>query len=119
MYCDECGFKNKETAKFCKNCGASLEEEQEQITRKENVEKVLEKDFDNSQDEMKLNKKQLLEYLNMAKELEINKLGLENTINDLHSLDKKEYVRIVKPIQKKQKPRKAPLAIFMKTSQLA
>ncbi len=106
MYCDECGFKNKETAKFCKNCGASLEEEQEQLTRKKDVEKVLEEDFDNSQDEMKLNKKQLLEYLNMAKELEINKLGLENTINDLHSLDKKEYVRIVKPIQKKQKPRK-------------
>ena len=27
MFCDECGFKNKETAKFCKKCGASLEEE--------------------------------------------------------------------------------------------
>ena len=102
MYCDECGFKNKETAKFCKKCGASLEEEQEQLTRKEDVEKVLEEDFDNSQDEMKLTKKQLLEYLNMGKELEINKLGLENSIKDLHQLDKKEYARIVKPIEKKK-----------------
>ena len=106
MFCDECGFKNKETAKFCKKCGASLEEEQQALVeKKEDIEKVLEENFDSSQDDMKLNKKQLLEYLNMGKELEINKLGLENGIKDLQDLDKKKYSEIVKPIQKKEKPR--------------
>ena len=47
MFCDECGFKNKETAKFCKKCGASLEEEQQALAEKEeNIEKVLKEDFD-------------------------------------------------------------------------
>ena len=95
MYCDECGFKNKETAKFCKKCGASLAEEQEQLIEKESIEKVLEEDFDSSQDEMKLN---------MGKELEINKLGLENGIKDLENLDKKKYNDIVKPLKKNEKP---------------
>lgn len=108
MYCDECGFKNKETAKFCKKCGASLVEEDNQeankIIKNKDVEKVLEEDFDSSQDEMKLNKKQLLEYLNMGKDLEINKLGLENGIKDLENLDKKKYNEIVKPLKKNEKP---------------
>ena len=51
MFCDECGYKNKETAKFCKKCGASLAEEAEERetkkkTKEEGVEKVLEEDFD-------------------------------------------------------------------------
>ena len=72
MYCDECGYKNKESAKFCKKCGASLEEENN--VKKEDIEKVLEnEEFDDSLDKQKLAKKQLLEYLNIAKELEINK----------------------------------------------
>lgn len=37
MYCDECGYKNKESAKFCKKCGASLEEENN--VKKEDIEK--------------------------------------------------------------------------------
>ena len=49
----------------------------------EMLEKVLEEDFDSSQDEMKLSKKELIEYLNMGKDLEINKLGLENSIKEL------------------------------------
>lgn len=109
MFCDECGFKNKETAKFCKKCGASLAEEEEKEIKKkakdEDVEKVLEEDFDSSQDEMKLSKKELLEYLNMGKDLEINKLGLENGIKDLESLDKKKYQEIVKPLKKDEKPK--------------
>ena len=105
MFCDECGFKNKETAKFCKKCGASLEEEQQALTEKEeDIENVLEKDFDSSQDDMKLTKKQLLEYLNMGKDLEINKLGLENSIKDLDNLDRKKYQEIVKPLKKDEKP---------------
>ena len=112
MFCDECGYKNKETAKFCKKCGASLAEEAEEAeeretkkkTKEEDVEKVLEEDFDSSQDEMKLNKKELLEYLNMGKDLEINKLGLENGIKDLEKLDKKKYQEIVKPLEKEGKP---------------
>ncbi len=102
MYCDECGFKNKETAKFCKKCGASLEEEREELTKKEDVQKILEEEFATEEDEMKLTKKQLLDYLNTAKELEVNKLGLENSITDLHNLDKKEHARIVRPIEKKK-----------------
>lgn len=109
MFCDECGFKNKETAKFCKKCGASLADEEEKVTKKkdkdEDVEKVLEEDFDSSQDEMKLSKKELLEYLNMGKDLEINKLGLENGIKDLENLDKKKYQEIVKPLTKDEKPK--------------
>lgn len=109
MFCDECGYKNKETAKFCKKCGASLTEEAEERetkkkTKEEDIEKVLEEDFDSSQDEMKLNKKELLEYLNMGKDLEINKLGLENGIKDLEKLDKKKYQEIVKPLEKEGKP---------------
>lgn len=105
MFCDECGFKNKETAKFCKKCGASLEEEQQALAEKEeNIEKVLEEDFDSSQDDMKLTKKQLLEYLNMGKDLEINKLGLENSIKDLENLDRKKYQEIVKPLEKGARP---------------
>lgn len=104
MFCDECGYKNKETAKFCKKCGASLEEEQEIIKKDEDVEKVLEEDFDSSQDEMKLSKKELLDYLNMGKDLEINKLGLENSIKDLENLDRKKYQEIVKPLEKGAKP---------------
>ena len=82
MYCDECGFKNKETAKFCKKCRASLEEEREELTKKEDVQKILEEEFATEEDEMKLTKKQLLDYLNTAKELEVNKLGLENSKTD-------------------------------------
>ena len=109
MFCDECGFKNKETAKFCKKCGASLvddedEKKEKKSKEKEDVEKVLEEDFDSSQDEMKLTKKELLEYLNMGKDLEINKLGLENSIKDLENLDKKKYQEIVKPLQKEDRP---------------
>lgn len=105
MFCDECGFKNKETAKFCKKCGASLEEEQQALAEKEeNIEKVLKEDFDSSQDDMKLTKKQLLEYLNMGKDLEINKLGLENSIKDLENLDRKKYQEIVKPLEKGDRP---------------
>ena len=109
MFCDECGFKNKETAKFCKKCGASLAEEVEEKENKkkienEDIEKVLEEDFDSSQDEMKLSKKELLDYLNMGKDLEINKLGLENGIKDLQNLDKKKYNEIVKPLKKEDKP---------------
>lgn len=105
MFCDECGFKNKETAKFCKKCGASLEEEQQALAEKEeDIEKLLEKDFDSSQDDMKLTKKQLLEYLNMGKELEINKLGLENGIKDLINLDKRKHQEIVKPLEKGTRP---------------
>ena len=107
MFCDECGYKNKETAKFCKKCGASLAEEEEKETKKktkEDIEKVLEDDFDSSQDEMKLSKKELIEYLNMGKDLEINKLGLENSIKELQNLDKKKHSEIVRPIQKKEKP---------------
>ena len=107
MFCDECGYKNKETAKFCKKCGASLAEEEEKETKKktkEDIEKVLEDDFDSSQDEMKLSKKELIEYLNMGKDLEINKLGLENSIKELQNLDKKKHSEIVRPIQKKDKP---------------
>ena len=105
MFCDECGFKNKETAKFCKKCGASLEEEQQALAEKEeNIEKVLKEDFDSSQDDMKLTKKQLLEYLNMGKDLEINKLGLENSIKDLENLDRKKYQEIVKPLEKGDSP---------------
>ena len=88
MFCDECGYKNKENAKFCKKCGTSLTEEN--LQEEKNVEEVLEKEFDSSQDDMQLNKKQLLEYLNMGKELEINKLGLENSITELHNLEKKK-----------------------------
>lgn len=108
MFCDECGYKNKETAKFCKKCGASLAEEEEKESKKktkdEDIEKVLEEDFDSSQDEMKLSKKELIEYLNMGKDLEINKLGLENSIKELQNLDKKKHSEIVRPIQKKEKP---------------
>jgi len=109
MFCDECGFKNKETAKFCKKCGASLvddedEKKEKKSKEKEDVEKVLEEDFDSSQDEMKLTKKELLEYLNMGKDLEINKLGLENSIKDLENLDRKKYQEIVKPLQKEDRP---------------
>ena len=105
MFCDECGFKNKETAKFCKKCGASLEEEQQALAEKEeNIEKVLKEDFDSSQDDMKLTQKQLLEYLNMGKDLEINKLGLENSIKDLENLDRKKYQEIVKPLEKGDRP---------------
>ena len=39
MICPECGKENKEGAKFCKNCGASLSDVQSNI-HKENVEKV-------------------------------------------------------------------------------
>ena len=102
MFCDECGYKNKENAKFCKKCGTSLTEEN--LKKKKNVEEVLEKEFDSSQDDMQLNKKQLLEYLNMGKELEINKLGLENSITELHNLDKKKHDEIVKPLEKKKRP---------------
>ncbi len=103
MYCDECGYKNKESAKFCKKCGASLEEENN--VKKEDIEKVLEnEEFDDSLDKQKLAKKQLLEYLNIAKELEINKLALHNGITDLNKLDKQKYVEIVKPIKQKKKP---------------
>lgn len=105
MFCDECGFKNKETAKFCKKCGASLEEEQQALAeKKENIEKILKEDFDSSQDDIKLTKKQLLEYLNMGKDLEINKLGLENSIKDLENLDRKKYQEIVKPLEKGDRP---------------
>lgn len=102
MFCDECGYKNKENAKFCKKCGTSLTEEN--LQEEKNVEEVLEKEFDSSQDDMQLNKKQLLEYLNMGKELEINKLGLENSITELHNLDKKKHDEIVKPLEKKKRP---------------
>ena len=97
MYCDVCGYKNKDTAKFCKKCGASLEEEkqEQELETKENVEQVLENEFEDSQDEKKLDKKDLLSYLNIVKELEINKLGLGNSIINLHNLDKKEYARII------------------------
>ena len=105
MSCDECGSNHKETAKFCKKCGASLEEEQQALAEKEeNIEKVLKEDFDSSQDDMKLTKKQLLEYLNMGKDLEINKLGLENSIKDLENLDRKKYQEIVKPLEKGDRP---------------
>ena len=104
MYCDVCGYKNKDTAKFCKKCGASLEEEKQELEKKEDVEKVLENEFEDSQDEKKLDKKDLLSYLNIVKELEINKLGLGNSIINLHNLDKKEYARIIKPLKKEEKP---------------
>ena len=106
MYCDVCGYKNKDTAKFCKKCGASLEEEkqEQELEKKENVEKVLENEFEDSQDEKKLDKKDLLSYLNIVKELEINKLGLGNSIINLRNLDKKEYARIIKPLKKEEKP---------------
>ena len=29
MYCGECGTKNEKDAKFCENCGAALEQEEE------------------------------------------------------------------------------------------
>lgn len=104
MYCDECGYKNKESAKFCKKCGANLNEEKDVVV-KENLEKILEdEDFDSSADKQKLTKKQLLEYLNMARELEINKLALQNGITDLDKLDKQKYIEIVKPIKQKKKP---------------
>ena len=50
MFCDECGYKNKENAKFCKKCGTSLTEEN--LQEEKNVEEVLEKEFDSSQDDM-------------------------------------------------------------------
>lgn len=103
MFCDECGYKNKENAKFCKKCGASLIEEN--LQDKKDVEKVLEEEFDNSQDNMQLTKKQLLEYLNIGKELEINKLGLENSISDLTKLNKQKYQEIVKPLAKDKNPK--------------
>lgn len=102
MFCDECGFENKDTAKFCKKCGAKLTEE---IVEKENVEKILENEFEDSKDEMKLSKAQLLDYLNNAKELEINKLGLKNSIADLNILNKQKHDEIVKPLPKKEKPK--------------
>lgn len=39
MICPECGKENKDGSKFCKNCGASLSDVQNNI-HKENVEKV-------------------------------------------------------------------------------
>ena len=102
MFCDECGFENKENAKFCKKCGAKLTDE---IIEKENVEKTLENEFETSKDDMKLSKNQLLDYLNTAKELEINRLGLKNSIADLNLLNKRKHEEIVRPIAKKEKPK--------------
>lgn len=102
MFCEECGFENKDSAKFCKKCGAKLTEI---VVEKENVEKILENEFEDSKDEMKLSKAQLLDYLNTAKELEINRLGLKNSISDLNILDKRKHDEIVKPLPKKEKPK--------------
>lgn len=104
MFCDKCGYKNKETAQFCKSCGTKLEIDNFE-KENENVELVLENEFKENQDEKNLDKKELLKYLDIAKELEINKLGLENSINDLHKLDKKTYSEIVKPFKKSEKPK--------------
>lgn len=96
MYCDSCGFKNKENAKFCKQCGVSLEEKIET--------EIVDSAFEHSQDDKKLNKKDLLAYLNIGRELEINKLGLENSIVALHNLDKRKHDEIIKPLNKNKKP---------------
>jgi hypothetical protein len=107
MFCENCGFENKDTAKFCKKCGANLGNEIKDENGKKEVnsaKEMLESEFDSEYDNMKLSKKQLLEYLNLGKELEINKLGLENGIKDLQKLDKKKYQEIVRPLSKNQKP---------------
>ena len=31
MYCTNCGYKNIDTAKFCKSCGANLSEQDKNI----------------------------------------------------------------------------------------
>ena len=60
MYCDECGFKNKKEAKFCKQCGARLIDE-ESLKIEESSPKVLEGEFDITSDTLKISQKELLE----------------------------------------------------------
>ena len=103
MYCDECGFKNKKNAKFCKNCGANLEESEQLEEKKE---QLTESKFSDNNDDKKIKKKDLIKYLSVAKELEINKLGLENSIKDLNELDNKKYSEIIRPTKQKEKPKK-------------
>lgn len=104
MYCDECGFKNKKEAKFCKQCGARLIDE-ESLKIEESSSKVLEREFDITSDTLKISQKELLEYLNLGKEIEINKLGLENSIKDLQLLDHQKKQEIVHPLNKGEEPK--------------
>lgn len=95
MYCNKCGTKNKDGAKFCSKCGEALSED---------VELALENDSKSASEEDKLSKKDLLTYLKIGAELESNKLGLTNSLTELDNLDKKNHDEIIKPIEKSEKP---------------
>ncbi|MCX4364547.1 MAG: zinc ribbon domain-containing protein [Bacilli bacterium] len=101
MFCDNCGNKMKQNAKFCSKCGKEviIEEELSDL-EKEERDIILRKD----EEDLALPKKDLLEYLDKVKDLEVRKMALENSIWQIESDISENEILSVASVNKERKP---------------